>query len=190
MTKALRSIALSKEWAELRSIDLTQRLESGDLLTQEETVDFVNFARTTSVSQSEESQPPAVVAPDTHYTRVLDARAYLGWRAEIAIHRISIASGGYGDAAQKLADWKRMIGGLVRGGFSEKKYALPSELRKRFCSRDSARAFRKLCCHSTGRLRVASVMTKPGAMVTRTPCGPISLASPLVIARTAPLVAT
>ena len=84
MTKALRSIALSKEWAELRSLDLTQRLESGDLLTQEETVDFVNWlrlARTTSVSQSEESQPPAVVAPDTHYTRVLDARAYLGWRA-------------------------------------------------------------------------------------------------------------
>ena len=135
MTKALCSIALSKEWAELRSIDLTQRLESGDLLTQEETVDFVNWlrlARTTSVSQSEESQPPAVVAPDTHYTRVLDARAYLGWRAEIAIHRISIASGRYGDAAQKLADWKRMIGGLVRGGFSEKKYGLPSELRKRF----------------------------------------------------------
>jgi len=60
---------------------------------------------------------------------VLDARAYLGWRAEIAIHRISIASGRYGDAAQKLADWKRMIGGLVRGGFSEKKYGLP---RKRF----------------------------------------------------------
>ena len=79
--------------------------------------------------QSEESQPPAVVAPVTHYTRVLDARAYLGWRAEIAIHRISIASGRYGDAAQKLADWKRMIGRLVRGGFSEKKYGLP---RKRF----------------------------------------------------------
>jgi hypothetical protein len=56
----------------------------------------------------------------------------LAGRAEIAIHRISIASGRYDDAAQKLADWKRMIGGLVRGGFSEKKYGLPSELRKRF----------------------------------------------------------
>lgn len=135
MSKALRSIALSEEWAELRGIDLTQRLESGDLLTQEETVDFVNWlrlARASSVGQSEASQPPAVVAPDTHYTRVLDARAYFSWRAEIAIHRISIASGRYGDAAQKLENWSRMIGGLVRGAPSRTKYGLAPDLRKRF----------------------------------------------------------
>jgi integrase len=135
MTKALRSIAFSKEWAELRGIDLNQRLESGDLLTQEETVDLVNWlrlARTAPVGQLEALERPAVVAADTHYTRVLDARAYFCWRAEVAIHRLSIASGRYGEAAQKLADWKRMIGGLVRGGPSDKKYGLPPELRKRF----------------------------------------------------------
>jgi hypothetical protein len=135
MRKTFRSIALSEEWAELRGIDLTQRLESGDLLTQEETVDLVNWlrlARVPSLSQSEEPQPPAVVAADTHYTRVLDARAYFSWRSEIAIHRIPIASGQYGAAAQKLANWGRTIGDLVRGAPSRTKYGLPPGLGKRF----------------------------------------------------------
>ena len=59
------------------------------------------------------------------------------------------------------------------------------------CSREIARAFRKLCCHSMGRFLVASVITKPGAItLTRTPIGPHSFARPLVIDSTAPLVAT
>jgi integrase len=135
MTKVLRSIASSEEWAALRGIDLTRRLETGDLLTQEETVDFVNWlriARTPLVGESGASQARAVVAPNTHYTRVMDARAYFSWRAEIAIHRIPVASGRYGDAALKLANWSRMIGGLVRHSPSGEKYGLPPNLRERF----------------------------------------------------------
>ena len=67
----------------------------------------------------------------------------------------------------------------------------PDDFKYTINAREIARAFRKLCCHSTGRFFVASVITKPGAMTfTRTLCGPHSLARPLVMASTAPLVAT
>ena len=45
MAKAMRAVALALEWAETRGIDLTQRIDSGDLLTQEETTDLVNWLR-------------------------------------------------------------------------------------------------------------------------------------------------
>jgi len=118
MAKALRSIALSVEWAAARGIDLTQRIDSGDLLSQEESVDLVNWLRVNrSVAARKVKasvRPP--VAADTHYTRVVDLRAYLSWRAEVSIHRIPIASGRYREAAQKLADWRRMIGGSYVAG--------------------------------------------------------------------------
>src|SRR3954447_986670 len=73
-----------------------------------------------------------IVDAETHYARVLDVRAYFAWRVELALHRIPVASGRYGDAAQKLGDWKAMIGAQVRGGKPGRKYGLPSELRARF----------------------------------------------------------
>src|SRR3954451_20057705 len=72
-----------------------------------------------------------IVDAETHYARVLDVRAYFAWRVELALHRIPVASGRYGDAAQKLGDWKAMIGAQVRGGKRGRKYGLPSELRAR-----------------------------------------------------------
>src|SRR4051794_1269495 len=45
MAQAMRAIALALEWAKARGIDLTQRIDSGDLLTQEETTDLVNWLR-------------------------------------------------------------------------------------------------------------------------------------------------
>jgi len=150
MAKAMRAVALTLEWAETRGIDLTQRIDSGDLLTQEETTDLVNWLRLSrqKPTNSEEvavrgAKPkqraanardgiPNIVDAGTHYARVLDVRAYIAWRVELAIHRIPIASGRYRDAAQKLADWKTMIGGQVRGGKPAKKYGLLPELQGRF----------------------------------------------------------
>src|SRR3954471_8832007 len=43
MAKAMRAVAL--EWAGTRRVDLTQRIDSGDLLTHEETTDLVNWLR-------------------------------------------------------------------------------------------------------------------------------------------------
>src|SRR3954471_8019188 len=151
MATAMRAVALALEWAGTRRIDLTQRIDSGDLLTHEETTDLVNWLR---LSRREPAKAEGVAAQrakptkqglvntrhgvvnivdaETHYARVLDVRAYFAWRVELALHRIPVASGRYGDAAQKLGDWKAMIGAQVRGGKPGRKYGLPSELRARF----------------------------------------------------------
>ena len=56
---------------------------------------------------------------------------------------------------------------------SDTRYSAVPTRSSGLCSRERARAFKKLCCHSMGRFLVASVITKPGAMtLTRTPCGP------------------
>jgi hypothetical protein len=129
MAKAMRAVALALEWVETRGIDLTQRIDSGDLLTHEETTDLVNWLRLSrrthakteglAVRRAKPKQRVTkardgitnIVDTETHYARVLDVRAYIAWRVELAIHRIPIASGRYRDAAQKLIDWKTMIGG-------------------------------------------------------------------------------
>ncbi|MBY3755530.1 tyrosine-type recombinase/integrase [Azospirillum formosense] len=150
MAKAMRAVALALEWAGTRGIDLTQRIDSGDLLTQEETTDLVNWLRLSRRKPTKaekltaqgvkpkrravdtRNSVPDIVDAETHYARVLDVRAYIAWRVELALHRIPIASGRYRDAAQKLADWKTMIAGQVRSGKLAKKYGLPPELRARF----------------------------------------------------------
>jgi len=133
IAKAMRAVGFALEWAGTRGIDLTERIDSGDLLTHEETTDLINWLRLNrSKPANTHGAGSHILDAQSHYARVLDVRAYVSWRAELALYRISIASGRYRDAAQKLADWKTMIGGLVRGGKSAKKYGLPPELRSRF----------------------------------------------------------
>jgi hypothetical protein len=87
----------------------------------------------TSLASGKARSATGLVNVETHCTRVLNVRAYFSWRAQIAIHRISVASGRYRDASQKLEDWQRMIGSLVRGGGAgEGKKGLLPEIRKRF----------------------------------------------------------
>ncbi|MGM4892161.1 hypothetical protein [Tardiphaga sp. 839_C3_N1_4] len=68
MLKVLRSIAATEEWAALRGGSLIERLETGDLLTQEETVDLVNslrLARSPAVGGRDASVTREVVAPNS-----------------------------------------------------------------------------------------------------------------------------
>jgi hypothetical protein len=68
MLNVLRSIAATEEWAALRGVSLIERLETGDLLTQEETVDLVNslrLARSPAVGGHEASVTREVVAPNS-----------------------------------------------------------------------------------------------------------------------------
>jgi hypothetical protein len=68
MLKVLRSIAATEEWAALRGVSLIERLETGDLLTQEETIDLVNslrLARSPAVGGHEASVTREVVAPNS-----------------------------------------------------------------------------------------------------------------------------
>ncbi|MFU0505632.1 tyrosine-type recombinase/integrase [Pseudaminobacter sp. NGMCC 1.201702] len=132
IAKEAKSIGLAREWADARRIDLDARLDSVELFTHEESLDLVNWlqvGRATDKARRERK----VVNADTTYSRVRHVCLYFGWRSEIAIHRISIASGRYQVASAKLEDWKRMIGELARpGGSGKPKKGLVPELRARF----------------------------------------------------------
>lgn len=132
LARAARSVALLLDWAAARSIDITARVESGDLFTHEESLDLSNWLRRSRARARADGTVKAVVDANTHETRVTNVRSYIRWRGEIAVHRIPVASGRYGDAAKKLADWDRMMSGLARGGTTGKKYGLTEEQRALF----------------------------------------------------------
>lgn len=131
--RSLSSISLAMQWANARGIDLEARLDSLELFTSEETDDLIYWLRIGRATDRRRRHR-ATVLPDTVYTRAMDVRSYFAWRAELALHRISVVSGRYGDASRKLEDWKILLGNKIgRGGGSEgAKMGLPEELRPKF----------------------------------------------------------
>jgi len=133
LERSLSSISLALQWAITRGIDLDARLDSLELFTSEETDDLVHWLRIGRATDKRRRHRMTVL-PDTAYTRAMDVRQYFSWRAELALHRISVSSGRYSDASRKLQDWKVLLGNKVRGGGGSegRKMGLPEELRPRF----------------------------------------------------------
>ncbi len=131
--KVSHDVGLALEWAEAREIGLDARLESVELFTHEEMVDLVKWLRIGRATDKVRCDRE-VVSPGTHYERVRHVCGYFGWRAEIAILRISIASGQYQVASKKLEDWRRMTDKLARpgSGTGKEKRGLTPELRVKF----------------------------------------------------------
>lgn len=131
--RALSSIGLSLQWGISRGIDLDARLDSLQLFTSEEMDDLVHWLRAGRATDKRRRHRATVLA-DTVYTRVMDVRRYFSWRAELALHRINVSSGRYGDASRKLQDWQVLLGNKVRsgGGSAGIKMGLPEELRPKF----------------------------------------------------------
>jgi integrase len=131
--RSLSSIGLALQWAIARGIDLDARLDSLELFTSAETDDLIHWLRIGRATDKRRRHRLTVL-PDTAYTRAMEVRHYFSWRAELALHRISVSSGRYNDASRKLEDWKVLLGGKVRagGGSGGKKMGLPEELRPRF----------------------------------------------------------
>lgn len=131
--RSLSSISLGLEWGRVRGIDLDARLDSLELFTSEEMDDLVHWLRMARATDKRRAGRD-VVLPDTAYTRVVDVRLYFSWRAELALHRVTVASARYGDASRKLQDWKVLLGNKIRGGGGgeRSKMGLPQELRPRF----------------------------------------------------------
>lgn len=131
--RSLASINLALQWAAARGIDLDARLDSLELFTQEETEDLVHWL-TIGRATDRRRKARLTVQSDTAYVRAMDVRQYFSWRADLALHRISVSSGRYGDASRKLQDWQVLLGNQVRGGKggnSEPKMGLVEELRTR-----------------------------------------------------------
>lgn len=131
--RSLYSISLGLQWAHVRGIDLDARLDSLELFSSEEMDDLVHWLRLGRATDRRRRKRKVVLA-DTAYTRVMDVRSYFSWRAELALHRIKVSDGRYGDASRKLEDWKVLLGNKIRGGGGgeRKKKGLTDDLRKRF----------------------------------------------------------
>jgi len=131
--RSLSSIGLSLQWGIARGIDVDARLDSLELFTSEEMDDLVYWLRAGRATDKRRRHRTTVLA-DTAYTRTMDVRRYFSWRAELALHRINVSNGRYGDASRKLQDWQVLLGNKVRsgGGSEGRKMGLPEELRPRF----------------------------------------------------------
>ncbi|WP_245414893.1 tyrosine-type recombinase/integrase [Aureimonas flava] len=132
IARAAKAVALLLDWAAARSVDITARIESGDFFTHEESLDLSNWLRRSRARAKADGTVKAVVDANTHENRVSCVRSYIRWRGEIAVHRIPVASGRYGDGSKKLAAWDRMMSGLARGGTTKKRYGLTDEQRALF----------------------------------------------------------
>jgi integrase len=94
----LATLAHVYDWARRRSLDLDERLESGNGLSPDEIAMLYQnlryrrpFARNVAAKRLTEIEEPDVVAIDVHRSRVYCARDYLTWRMDRAMHDLDVS---------------------------------------------------------------------------------------------------